>query len=150
MTIKADFGTLKVEKQQVRGLQQLSGKPKLEEQTSARYVVLLDGDRQIRADIEVKGEVFMLQTTSSTFAMPKSKVERIIKLSECISKLTADETAWYVVTLRDGSELRGKVTQDGDKYVITCRWGKVTVDVTDVFCLQKVDRVFINPQQRAE
>ena len=118
----------------------------LQQLTTGRYIVIFKRGNELRADVEKHESSLRLITGSKSRLVPKDSVEKLIRLQEPIQEFGADEEFYCVVTLRDGSKLRGKASLDKNtqQYTLRSRYAAVTLKKDAVFCFEKVENVFVN------
>lgn len=150
-TLTGKYGTLTVKAESIRTFWKTSRDVSPEKNLIGRYLVLLRAGNELRGNVKKDGEDFVVTWNSNKMTVAKQDIRKIITLAQPVKTLPAeiDKASWYVVTLKDGSALRGTVTRGGDGYTITFRFGELKVKPDDVFAFEKVEHVFANPAPAA-
>ena len=136
---------IEVSKKDVKKIKAAPKVVDLQKITAGRCIVKFKRGNEVRADGEIQESSFRLITGSKSRLIPKDGIEKLIRLQEPIKELNSPEECYCVVTLRDGSMLRGKARLDEDtgKYTLRNRFATVTLDKDSVYCIEKVDKVVV-------
>lgn len=123
----------------------------LEKLTSGRCIVQFSNGNELRTDVVEHESTISLIAGARKSSVSKSRVSKLIHLGEPTEKWEEKEAGYCVVTLRDGSILRGKVWKEegGDRYMFQNRYGTMRLATGSIFCFEKVEKVSRNYKKRA-
>jgi hypothetical protein len=120
--------------------------------SNGRCIIKFSNGKELRTNAEERDKTIVLLDGNNKRTVPKSRVSKLIHLGKPTQDWNKTEDAYCVVTLRDGSVLRGKICkqQDKDQYLLKNRFGDMRLAKESVFCFQKVEKVFSNDKTRTK
>ncbi len=130
--IECSFGIVQVPTSAVKGTKAKSIGTGDAAAASGRYVIVIDGDQEYRADAEETGGHYEFRVNGIKRTVPKLEVDRAIRLSDPKPKPEPSPSLWYIITLKDGSEIRGQVSREENGYLLKFRYGEIRVKSDDV------------------
>ena len=142
-------GRIVVARSEVKSVLPAPKKVDLEELTTGRCLVKFANGREVRSDAEIRDEKISLVDESKQQTISLDRVSKVIRLGEPKKTWTAKKAQYCVVTLNNGSVLRGKISSDKaggaeNPLVLQANFGVVRLANADVFCFETVESVFVN------
>ncbi len=152
VTVKSKYLSIEVGKREIVSTLAAPAKIDLEKLTAGRCIVKFANGNELRTDAQEQERKIVLIDGPRKRSVPKSRVSRLIHLGEPTRKWGATEKAYCVVTLRDGSVLRGEVWKEksGGQYMFQNRYGNTRLAKESVFCFEKVEKVFTSRKARVK